>query len=498
MAKNKQNQPVKKQSSKYPGDFKTVFGLSTMGLTNVGASAFMTSMFMLYLTDYSGIGAYAATLGTILLLVGRLVDAFDDPLQGWIMDSAKPGKYGKYKPFIIISIIVTTVSLLLLYSLPTAISQNPVLVTIWVLVFYLAYDIGMSFYADNPLKASLTDDPNVRSKIAMWPRVVIMFAAMPFSFFVTIMTAVNGAFNNMHTTFIVCIAALMIPYGLVSLLGISLVKEGPHKEVDETEAKLSIKEIIAMFKQNKAQLVLSASTLFGGFVYTLIFATATYYLKWAYCTDLTTGAVDSATFGTLSLILGMMQMTPILLGAFLGPVAIRKAGGDAMKVQRALKVISVVCGLALFVLQILGILQKSCVLFFIILFVMMFGVGMANIPASILSMECIDYGFWKSGKEMGAICTSLSKFIEKLQTAVSSAMVGVILIAVGYQVDSVTDTFTGDLASVPRMLTGFIVVCGLAPAILDFISWLILGRYPINNEVRTQMNSDLAQMKKSE
>lgn len=74
-----------------------------MGWMNQGASSFMTSMFMLYLTDYSGIGAMAATLGTVLLLVGRVIDAVDDPLQGWIMDRTKPGKLGKYKPYIILS-----------------------------------------------------------------------------------------------------------------------------------------------------------------------------------------------------------------------------------------------------------------------------------------------------------------------------------------------------------------------------------------------------------
>ena len=96
----------------------------------------MTSMFMLYLTDYSGIGAMAATLGTVLLLVGRVIDAVDDPLQGWIMDRTKPGKWGKYKPYIFLSIAITAISLLALYCLPSAVTKNPVLTTIYVLFFF--------------------------------------------------------------------------------------------------------------------------------------------------------------------------------------------------------------------------------------------------------------------------------------------------------------------------------------------------------------------------
>ena len=36
---------------------------------------------MLYLTDYAGIGSFAAKLGTILLSAGRFVDAIDDPYR---------------------------------------------------------------------------------------------------------------------------------------------------------------------------------------------------------------------------------------------------------------------------------------------------------------------------------------------------------------------------------------------------------------------------------
>ena len=71
----------KKTKNTYPLDAKTKFGFSTMCWINQGCASFMTSLFMLYLTDYSGIGALAATLGTVLLLLGRVVDAVDDPIQ---------------------------------------------------------------------------------------------------------------------------------------------------------------------------------------------------------------------------------------------------------------------------------------------------------------------------------------------------------------------------------------------------------------------------------
>jgi hypothetical protein len=55
----------------YPEDAKTMIGLSTLGWTETIGGSFIIGMFMLYLTDYANIGAYAATLGTILLMAEK-------------------------------------------------------------------------------------------------------------------------------------------------------------------------------------------------------------------------------------------------------------------------------------------------------------------------------------------------------------------------------------------------------------------------------------------
>ena len=57
--------------------------------------------------------------------VARIVDAVDDPIQGFIMDSAKVGKHGKYKKFYLLSIIMTAVGTIALYSMPRAVAQIP-------------------------------------------------------------------------------------------------------------------------------------------------------------------------------------------------------------------------------------------------------------------------------------------------------------------------------------------------------------------------------------
>ena len=85
----------------------------------------------------------------------------------------------------------------------------------------------------------------------------------------------------------------------------------------------------------------------------------------------------------------------------------------------------------------------------------------------------------------------MSKFLEKAQTALSSALVGAILIAIGYNVDSVTGDYAGDIANIPTMLNWFIVVMGLVPCILGIIAFVIYRFYPIDNTVRADMRKYL-------
>ena len=54
--------------------FKEIFGVTTLATNNGFAVIFMSTMFMTYMTDYAGLGAWGATLATTLLLA---VEDFD-------------------------------------------------------------------------------------------------------------------------------------------------------------------------------------------------------------------------------------------------------------------------------------------------------------------------------------------------------------------------------------------------------------------------------------
>ena len=472
--------------------FKEVFGVTALSTTSSITAIFMTSMFMTYMTDYAGLGAWGATLATTLLLVARIIDAVDDPIQGFIMDNAKVGKHGKYKPFFLLSILMTTLGAVALYALPRGIAQKPILVGIWVIVFYLCYDIGTSFYNANLLYRTMTNDVKERGKLAIGPGIFVLVIGAASSAMMKIVVAVNNTFNNYNLTYTIIVGVSCLVASVISLIGWLLVKE-KHVVQQEEGEKARLSDYVELLKENKAMVVHVLKCVFSGFIWTLLFATPTYYIKWGFCTDLATGQVDMGKLGTYGLISSVMMLIPLLFGNILGQPLLKLFKGDPIKTGQFNLGVQAFGGIVLFLAQIVGILDKHPVLFFVCMFIMALGVACDSIPQATIEMETMDYTIYKTGKDRSALTGVLSQFLKKAQSAVSTAMIGIILIAIGYQVDSVTGDFAGDVANIPTMLNWFIVIMGLVPAILAIISIIVYTKYPLDNAGREEMRRALVE-----
>ena len=466
--------------------FKEMFGVTALSTNNGIAVTFMSSLFMVYMTDYAGLGAWGATLATTLLLAARIIDAVDDPIQGFIMDSGKVGKHGKYKPFFMLSIAMTFIGTVALYALPNAITKTPVLVTIWVIFFYLVYDIGTSFYNPNLLYRTMTSDTEQRAKLLIGPRLWVMILGMFGAALSVIVVSIQAAVGSFKTAYMILALVSMLIASAVSIIGWFMVKEKHVVEQDEDD-KVRFSDFFTLLKENDAILVDFFKCVFTGFIWTFLFAAPVYYVKYAYCTDLTTGVFDTVKYGTYSMIVSLMMLFPLLIGTMVATPILKAFKGDFVKMQKFDYLMQGVGGLVLFVGQILGILQKVPAIFFAGMFIMATFIGIDFVPGSSIGMEIMDYTIYKTGKDRSALTGVLSKFLEKAQSAVSSALVGGILIAIGYQVDSVTGNYIGDLAKMPTLLTWMIVVMGVLPAVFAIIGILILKKYPIDHAKRLEI-----------
>lgn len=472
--------------------FKEIFGVTAIATNDGFAAIFMSSMFMVFMTDYAGLGSWGATLATVLLLIARIIDAVDDPIQGFIMDRAKVGKHGKYKPFFLLSIIMTTIGTIALYSLPNAITKMPVLVSIWVIVFYFMYDIGASFYNANLLYRTMTNDPEERAKLLVGPRLWIMVLGMMGSAMTAVAVTIQAATGSYKTAYMILATVAMLIAAVVSVIGWFMCKEKHVVEQDENE-KVKFSDFFELFKTNKAMVVEFVKNIFTGFIWTFLFAAPSYYVKWAYTADLVTGVVNYELFATYSMIVSLMMLFPLLIGTIIANPILKAFKGDFVKMHRFDLILQGAGGLLMFICQAIGILGKVPALFFLTMFIMALAIGIDFVPGSSISMEVMDYTIYKTGKDRSALTGVAGRFLTKAQSAVSSALVGGILIAIGYQVDSVTGDYAGDLANMPALLTWMIVIIGLLPAIMAVIGILVLNKYPIDQEERKKVQAFIAE-----
>ena len=107
----------------------------------------MYTLFLQFLTDYSGIDSavgkvgFAAGFGTVILLITRIIDGIDDPIQAYLIDGAKETRFGKYRKFTIIGIIAIALGIIGLFAIPRFIKSNAVLLTTAWFIYKKLYPI---------------------------------------------------------------------------------------------------------------------------------------------------------------------------------------------------------------------------------------------------------------------------------------------------------------------------------------------------------------------
>jgi Na+/melibiose symporter-like transporter len=273
---------------------------------------------------------------------------------------------------------------------------------------------------------------------------------------------------------ILALVVMLVSF-VISLIGWFLVRE-KHIVEQDPEDKVKFSDFFELMRTNKLMMLNFFKNIFTGFIWTFLFAAPMYYVKYAYAANLTTGEVNMEYYATLSMIVSLMMMFPLILGTVFANPVLKAFKGNFLKMHIFDLGLQGASGLLMFIMQILGLLRQSPVFFFIPMFMMAFAVGIDFVPGSNLSMEIMDYTIYKTGKDRSALTGVLEKFLEKAQSAVSSAIVGGVLIAItigklnpfiGFIVGikAFTAAVFGGIGSIPGALLG-----GLLLGIIEILS----------------------------
>jgi len=137
---------------------KFIYGLGAF-INNLLGAAMSTMVIVLNL----GLGMNPALVG-LLGALPRLIDAFTDPLMGYISDHTK-SKWGRRRPYIFIGAIVSAIVFVMLWQLPRDQSEDFYFwfFLIGSILFYLAYTIFATPWV--ALGYELTPDYHERTRI---------------------------------------------------------------------------------------------------------------------------------------------------------------------------------------------------------------------------------------------------------------------------------------------------------------------------------------------
>lgn len=151
------------------------------GVGALGAAVLMNSVSVLIVYYLARIVGMESWIAGLLLSLGRILDAANDPFMGWLSDRT-PEKYGgRRRPYLVIGAVLSALSLILIFNVPFHGSGPEVIAyVLFTLIFFgIGYTVfNVPFIA---MPAEMTTDYHERSSIHSW-RVIFAGLGMMIAF----------------------------------------------------------------------------------------------------------------------------------------------------------------------------------------------------------------------------------------------------------------------------------------------------------------------------
>src|SRR6478735_4731062 len=165
-------------------------------LGDAAANFVFMTMILFQLNFYTDtLGITAAAAGT-MLLVGRLWDAFFDPMMGVLADRTNT-RWGKFRPWVLWTAIPWGVVMILAYTVPSiGTTQKILYAALTNIVLMTLYSANNTPYS--ALSGVMTGDAAERTKLSSYRFVAAMLAQLAVGGFTLPLVAKLGQGNNAH------------------------------------------------------------------------------------------------------------------------------------------------------------------------------------------------------------------------------------------------------------------------------------------------------------
>ena len=425
------------------------------------------SYFTIFFTQYMGISSLVFA-GIMVFL--KIWDAVNDPLIGGIMDSThRDFKRGKFRTFMFYgSFLLFLSGLLCFLPVPGAPDMAKIILCI---VGYMLYDCAYTLVnvPYGSLLAAITPDPGKRTTLSSARQVGSFIATLIAG---SLLPMIIYDANNELMGERLFIAALVLgAIGFVVIqFCIATTVERVQTAPAEKQQKFNYFEALKNFIHNRAAIgaTLPAVAMFLG---TFGVANATQVMFQAYFQN-------AQVSGFLSL---CTQIPMFVFIPFVGKIVMRWGKKESAS---AGILVSIVASALMFVAPITPD-ASGVAIFFVLMVIYGFGLGIFMCTMYALIADAIDYNEWKTGRRDEGTTYSLYVFFRKLTNGLAPSLGLVIMVWLGYN-EALGAAQPFDVALNMR----YMVAAGyLVSAVLEFVSLKFI--YNLDKKTMDEMESEL-------
>lgn len=432
------------------------------GVASTMPSQFKTAYAMNFMSDVAGLHVGAVGILNTLLIIW---DAINDPIIGGIADRTNTKRWGKYRPHMIMGILLWAVIMVMLFTVPDLPETG---MWIYYIVALLLYSV---FYTQftvpwQALNSTMTRDPQERN-LMLTCRQYGGFIAGAVVGVITIPIVQKSA--DPRTGWLISVGIVCVTMIITGLCAANGAKRVDYYNSLPTPEKIHFKSQIGLVIHNRA--VICAALLLGAvtLVNTMSSALSLYYLR---CVVENMGLKAVFSLVSLGISLVVIPMMPAML---------RKFG----------KIKTVFIGMFVILLQSIWLLVRrefATDLEVIGMgFVGSLGFVFANVAVLAMIPDCTDYTEWKFGTAQAGFINATITFMKKFCSSFSTMIVGVALASVGY---SASETSQEVIDMIVNLKIAY-------PIVLMIVTVILVKLYPITPAFAKTMRAELKERREA-
>ncbi len=417
---------------------KIFFGIGEISATS--SNTIIGFLYLYYLTDIVGMKPGYAGLA---ILMGKLWDAFTDPLVGMVSDRTE-SRWGRRRVYLLLGAIPLGITFFFLWAIPDSWSEIAKL--IYTSISYMAHMTALTVIVVpyQTLMVEMTDDYNQRTAMSSYRMAFNILGGM-----IAVISAklLTETIEPMYRGFLVMGIVFGFVISIAPLFPFSGCKEKLFRNAGSFSTTEDFKQI---WKNIPFRHVLLMFLMIWSSI-KLMMAMLVYFIEYY--------AQLQDYFIHLLIILQVIATLSIPLWLKIANIVGKRK--------------AFIVGTGFFGLSILSLVfipPGQIFLFFFIAILVGIGLSSAQVISHAIVPDSIDYGYWQTGKRKEGVYYGVLTFIQKIATASAIGLSGIILEIMGYIPNTV---------QTKQALWAIRILLGLLPVILILISIVAIYHYPI-------------------